>query len=73
MLSGSLSVEFRELGRWWGTDMANRSQAEIGISMTDPLSVAMVKDVDKSDVVGVHLKRTYNELYQICSAEAFSE
>lgn len=31
LLSGESSVEFGELGRWWGTDPATRSQAEIDI------------------------------------------
>ena len=31
LLKGESPVEFRELGRWWGTDPATRSQAEIDI------------------------------------------
>ena len=31
LLSGESPVEFRELGRWWGTDPSARSQAEIDI------------------------------------------
>lgn len=32
MLAGKSPVEFRELGRWWGTDPATRKQAEIDIT-----------------------------------------
>ena len=31
LLSGESPVEFKELGRWWGTDPSTRSQAEIDI------------------------------------------
>lgn len=31
LLSGKSPVEFRELGRWWGTDPVTRSQTEIDI------------------------------------------
>ncbi len=31
LLSGECPVEFRELGRWWGTDPSARSQTEIDI------------------------------------------
>ena len=31
MLSGESPVEFKELGRWWGTDPSTRSQTEIDI------------------------------------------
>ena len=31
LLSGESPVEFRELGRWWGTDPSTHSQAEIDI------------------------------------------
>lgn len=31
LLSGESPVEFRELGRWWGTDPSTRSQTEIDI------------------------------------------
>lgn len=31
LLKGESPVEFRELGRWWGTDPSSRSQAEIDI------------------------------------------
>lgn len=31
LLNGESPVEFRELGRWWGTDPSTRSQAEIDI------------------------------------------
>ena len=31
LIVGKSSVEFRELGRWWGTDPSTRSQAEIDI------------------------------------------
>ncbi len=31
LLGGRSPVEFKELGRWWGTDPSTRSQAEIGI------------------------------------------
>ncbi len=31
LLKGEISVEFRDLGRWWGTDPAARSQTEIDI------------------------------------------
>ncbi len=31
LLSGKCPVDFRELGRWWGTDPSSRSQAEIDI------------------------------------------
>ena len=31
LLSGQSPVEFRELGRWWGTDPSTRSQTEIDI------------------------------------------
>lgn len=31
LLNGESPVEFRELGRWWGTDPSSRSQAEIDI------------------------------------------
>ncbi len=31
LLSGASPVEFKELGRWWGTDSSTRSQMEIDI------------------------------------------
>lgn len=31
LLTGKSPVEFKELGRWWGTDSSTRSQAEIDI------------------------------------------
>ena len=31
LLHGEAPIEFRELGRWWGTDPSNRSQTEIDI------------------------------------------
>lgn len=31
LLNGQSPVEFKELGRWWGTDSSTRSQAEIDI------------------------------------------
>lgn len=31
LLSGESLVEFKDLGRWWGTDPSTRSQAEIDI------------------------------------------
>ncbi|HBA70006.1 MAG TPA: ATPase, partial [Lachnospiraceae bacterium] len=31
LLSGESPVEFKELGRWWGTDPSTHSQAEIDI------------------------------------------
>lgn len=31
LLTGKSPVEFRELGRWWGTNLATRKQAEIDI------------------------------------------
>lgn len=31
LLTGKSLVEFKELGRWWGTDASTRSQAEIDI------------------------------------------
>lgn len=31
LLTGESPVEFKELGRWWGTDASTRSQAEIDI------------------------------------------
>ena len=31
LLTGESPVEFRDLGRWWGTDPISRSQAEIDI------------------------------------------
>lgn len=31
LLNGESPVEFKELGRWWGTDSSTRSQAEIDI------------------------------------------
>ena len=31
LLSGEAPVEFKELGRWWGTDPSTRSQTEIDI------------------------------------------
>lgn len=31
LLTGKSPVEFKDLGRWWGTDTASRSQAEIDI------------------------------------------
>ena len=30
-MSGDCPVEFKDLGRWWGTDPATRSQTEIDI------------------------------------------
>lgn len=41
LLNGKSSVEFKELGRWWGTDPSTRSQTEIDIMGEQDKSTAL--------------------------------
>ncbi|WP_367182227.1 DUF234 domain-containing protein [uncultured Cloacibacillus sp.] len=66
LLTGKSPVEFRDLGRWWGTDPRTKSQTEIDIMGEQGQSAALFcecKWTDKS--VGADVLETLTERSRI--------
>ena len=50
LLNGTSPVEFKELGRWWGTDPSTHSQTEIDIMGEQDKDVALFGEIGRAHV-----------------------